>query len=46
VGSATSLGAIPRRFDFEPCRFADCLKYLKEKRPWRRDFFRFVMDYD
>lgn len=46
VGSATSLGAIPRRFDFEPCRFADCLEYLKEKRPWRRDFFRFVMDYD
>ncbi len=46
VGSATSLGAIPRRFNFEPCQFADCLSYLKEKRPWRRDFFRFVMDYD
>lgn len=45
VGSATSLGAIPRRFDFEPCRLADCLGYLEKRRPWRRDFFRFVMDY-
>lgn len=45
VGSATELGAVSRHFGFEPRCFADCLNYLHGKRPWRRDFVRFVLDY-
>lgn len=44
VGSATALGVIPRHFAFEPSRFARRLTYLRHKRPWRRDFIRYVMD--
>ena len=43
VGDATDLVTIPRHFDFEPARFADSLSYLRQKRPWRRDLFRFVI---
>jgi uncharacterized protein YbjT (DUF2867 family) len=45
VGSATELGAIPRHFGFEPRRFADRLRYLRTKQPWRRNFVRFILDY-
>jgi uncharacterized protein YbjT (DUF2867 family) len=45
VGSATELGTVARHFDFEPCCFADCLDYLGRKRPWRRDFVRFILGY-
>ena len=45
VGSATELGTVSRYFGFEPRRFARCLNYLRGKRPWRRDFVRFVLDY-
>lgn len=44
MGSATELGAIPRNFDFAPCRFSQCLDYVRRKRPWRRDLVRFVLD--
>lgn len=44
VGSATELGAIPRRFGFEPCRFSQCLDYLRRKRPWRRDMIHLILD--
>jgi uncharacterized protein YbjT (DUF2867 family) len=44
VGSATDLVTIPRYFGFEPCRFSQCLGYLRRKRPWRRDLVRFVLD--
>lgn len=45
VNNATELGAIPRRFGFEPRRFSDCLYYLRHRQPWRRNFFRFVLGY-
>jgi NADH dehydrogenase len=45
VGSATELGVIPRHFDFEPCRFAQCLDYLRGRHPWRRNLVRFVLGY-
>ncbi len=43
VGSATDLGAIPKHFGFEPCRFTQCLNYLRRSRPWRQAFIRHVM---
>jgi len=43
VGSATDLGTIPKHFGFEPCRFAQCLTYLRRSRPWRRAFIRHVL---
>ena len=43
VGSATELGTIPRHFGFEPARFAQCLDYLRRKRPWRRDLVHFIL---
>lgn len=43
AGSATELGTIPRHFNFEPRRFTQSLTYLRRKRPWRRDFIRFVL---
>jgi len=43
VGSATDLVTIPRHFGFEPCRFAQCLDYLRHKRPWRRDLVRLIL---
>lgn len=43
VGSATELGTIPKHFGFEPCRFARCLNYLRQSRPWRRTFIRHLM---
>lgn len=45
VGSAAELGAVPRRFGFEPRRFAQCLGYLRRRKPWRRDFVRFALGY-
>jgi NADH dehydrogenase len=45
VGSATELGVIPRQFGFEPCRFAQCLDYLRGRHPWRRNLVRFVLGY-
>ncbi len=45
VGSATELGTIPKHFGFEPCRFADCLNYLRRSRPWRQAFVRHVLGY-
>ncbi len=44
AGSATDLMSIPQHYDFEPCRFADCLSYLSRKRPWRRDLVRLVFN--
>ena len=44
VGTATELGAIPRHFGFEPCRFSQCLDYLRRKRPWRRDMVHLILD--
>jgi NADH dehydrogenase len=46
VGSATELVTIQRHFEFEPCRFADCLDHLSDKRPWRRDLTRLVLGSD
>jgi len=43
VGSATDLVVVQRHFGFDPCRFAECLDYLRRKRPWRRDLVRFVV---
>lgn len=43
VGSATELGTIPKHFDFEPCRFNQCLTYLRRSRPWRRQLIRHVL---
>jgi len=43
VGSATDLGTIPKHFNFEPCRFAQCLNYLRRGRPWRRMFIQHVL---
>lgn len=45
AGSATELGTIPKHFNFEPCQLAKCLSYLRRKRPWRRDFIRYVLGY-
>jgi NADH dehydrogenase len=45
AGSATELGSIPKHFGFEPCQFARCLSHLRRRRPWRRDFTRYVMGY-
>jgi NADH dehydrogenase len=45
MGSATDLVSIPRHFDFEPARLAQCLGYLRDKRPWRRDLIRLVLSY-
>lgn len=42
VGSATDLVTVQRHFDFDPSCFAECLDYLRRKRPWRRDLVRFV----
>jgi uncharacterized protein YbjT (DUF2867 family) len=44
VGGATDLMTIPRHFGFEPCRFGECLDYVRHKRPWRRDLLRYVLD--
>jgi len=44
AGSATDLGTIPKHFDFEPCRFSQCLTYLRRQRPWRRAFIRHLLD--
>jgi len=44
VGGATDLLTIPRHFGFEPCRFSQCLDYVRHKRPWRRDLLRYVLD--
>jgi NADH dehydrogenase len=43
TGCATDLMTVPRHFDFEPVRLADNLDYLRQKRPWRRDFLRFIL---
>jgi len=43
AGSTTDLVTIPRHFGFEPHRLAQCLDYLRRKRPWRRDLTRFVL---
>jgi uncharacterized protein YbjT (DUF2867 family) len=43
VGSATDLVTIPRHFGFEPYRLAQCLDYLHDKRPWRRDLVRLIL---
>jgi NADH dehydrogenase len=43
VGDATDLVTIPRYFGFEPHRFSESLRYLRHKRPWRRDLLRFVL---
>jgi NADH dehydrogenase len=45
VGSATELGAVPKHFGFESCRFAQCISYLRRRRPWRRDFVRHLLGY-
>ena len=42
VGSATDLVTVQRHFGFEPHRLAECLDYLRRKRPWRRDLARFA----
>ena len=44
VGSATDLVTIPRHFSFEPARLAQCLDYVRRKRPWRRDLMRLVLN--
>jgi NADH dehydrogenase len=44
VGTATDLGTIPRHFGFEPCRFSQCIDYLRRKRPWRRDLIHLILD--
>jgi len=44
VGSATDLVTIPRNFGFEPARLAQCLDYVRRKRPWRRDLMRLVLN--
>jgi uncharacterized protein YbjT (DUF2867 family) len=44
VGGATDLVTIPRHFGFEPCRFSQCLDYLRRKRAWRRDLVRLILD--
>ena len=43
VGSTTDLVTIPRHFDFQPGRFEDHLDYLRERRPWRRQFLRLIL---
>jgi len=43
VGSATDLVTIPRHFGFEPARLAQCLDYMRRKRPWRRDLARLIL---
>ncbi len=45
AGSATELGAIAKHFSFEPCQFAQCLSYLRRRRPWRREFIRYILGY-
>jgi NADH dehydrogenase len=45
AGSATELGAIPKHFNFEPGQFAQCLSYLRRRRPWRRQFIRYILGY-
>jgi NADH dehydrogenase len=45
VGSATELGAVSKHFGFEPRQFAHSLGYLRRRRPWRRDFIRYVLGY-
>lgn len=45
AGSATELGTIPKHFNFEPCRLAHCLNYLRRSRPWRRALIRHVLGY-
>jgi NADH dehydrogenase len=42
LGGTTDLLTIPRHFDFEPSRFSVRLSYLRNRRPWRRDFFRLI----
>ena len=43
LGNAGDLGAIPRCYGFEPARFVHRLDHLRDKRPWRRDLLRYVM---
>ena len=44
LGGTTDLVTIPRHFGFEPCRFRECLDYLRRRRAWRRDLVRLVLD--
>jgi len=44
VGGSTDLVTIPRHFGFEPCRFSQCISYVRNRRPWRRDLVRYVLD--
>lgn len=44
VGGTTDLMTVPRHFGFEPCPFRQCLGYLRQRRPWRRDLVRLVLD--
>jgi uncharacterized protein YbjT (DUF2867 family) len=41
-GGTTDLMTIPRHFNFEPSRFSVRLDYLRDRRPWRRDFLRLI----
>jgi NADH dehydrogenase len=43
AGSATELGTVPKHFNFEACRFAQCLTYLRRKRPWRRTLIQHIL---
>ncbi|MCX7682438.1 MAG: NAD(P)H-binding protein [Anaerolineae bacterium] len=42
VNGATDLMAVPRLFDFEPCRLTNCLDYLSRPRAWRRTLVRYI----
>jgi len=42
AGQATELRAVRNHFGFEPCQFSNCLQYLRRKRPWRRELFRYL----
>ncbi len=42
AGSAAELGNVARYCGFEPVRLSEGLAYLRQRRPWRRDFLRLV----
>jgi len=44
VGGTTDLMTIPRHYGFEPCRFRQCLGYLRHRRAWRHDLVRLILD--
>jgi len=44
VGSSTDLVTVPRHFEFQPARFAESLDYVHQKRPWRRDLIRLILN--